>query len=151
MTSRYFSLAIFLLIAVGGGLLIGANNVPGAWYEGLQKPWFNPPNWIFAPVWTVLYVLIGIAGWLVWRRRDRPALTLWFLQMGLNFIWTPVFFGANLLGPALGIALGMLAAAVAFTVRVWTVERRAAWCFVPYVAWVAFASLLNGALWQLNA
>jgi len=151
MTSRYFSLAIFLLIAVGGGLLIGANNVPGAWYEGLQKPWFNPPNWIFAPVWTVLYVLIGIAGWLVWRRRDRPALTLWFLQMGLNFIWTPVFFGANLLGPALGIALGMLAAAVAFTVRGWTVERRAAWCFVPYVAWVAFASLLNGALWQLNA
>ena len=92
--------------ALGGGLLIGANNVPGAWYEGLQKPWFNPPNWIFAPVWTVLYVLIGIAGWLVWRRRDRPALTLWFLQMGLNFIWTPVFFGANLLGPALGIALG---------------------------------------------
>ena len=54
MTSRYFSLVIFLLIAVGGGLLIGANNVPGAWYEGLQKPWFNPPNWIFAPVWTCL-------------------------------------------------------------------------------------------------
>ena len=151
MTSRYVSLCIFLLIAVGGGLLIGANNVPGAWYEGLQKPWFNPPNWIFAPVWTLLYVLIGIAGWLVWRKRDRPALTLWFLQMGLNFVWTPVFFGANLLGPALGIALGTLAAAGAFTVRAWTLERRAAWCFVPYVAWVAFASLLNGALWQLNA
>ena len=150
MKTRYVSLVIFLLIAVGGGLLIGANNVPGEWYDGLQKPWFNPPNWIFAPVWTLLYVLIGIAGWLVWRRQDRPALTLWFLQMGLNFAWTPVFFGANLLGPALAIALAMLAASIAFALRAWTVERRAAWCFAPYIAWVAFASLLNAALWQLN-
>lgn len=150
MNTRYFSLAIFLLISVGGGLLIGANNVPGAWYADLQKPWFNPPNWIFAPVWTVLYVLIGFAGWLVWRKRDRPALTLWFAQMGLNFIWTPVFFGANLLGPALAIALAMLAAAIAFAVRSRQVDARAAWCFAPYIAWVAFATLLNGSLWQLN-
>jgi len=86
------ALLVFLVLVVGAGWAIGVTNLPGAWYAGLAKPAFNPPNWVFAPVWTVLYVLIAIAGWRVWTR-DRAGwpMKLWAAQLALNWAWSPVF------------------------------------------------------------
>lgn len=150
MTDRA-ALAPFILLVVGGGLLIGFFTAPGPWYEALAKPSFNPPNWLFGPVWTVLYVLIAIAGWRIWqRRRDGGAMKLWWLQLVLNFLWSPVFFGLERIGPALVVILALLAAILAFIAASWKLDRPSAWLFVPYAAWVAFASLLNAAIWALN-
>ena len=94
--NRYLTLALFLLFTVGGGLLTGLYNMPGEWYQGLVKPSFNPPPWLFGPVWTILYVLIAFAGWRTWQRRaEGPAMQVWFAQMVLNFAWSPVFFTAH--------------------------------------------------------
>lgn len=147
----WMTLAVFILAVVGGGILIGVNNIPGEWYAGLAKPTFNPPNWIFAPVWTVLYVLIAIAGWRTWRRNARGgAMFLWWTQLALNFLWSPVFFGAQRPGVALAIILTLLVIIVLFIVVSWRRDRLTALLFAPYAAWVAFASLLNTSIYQLN-
>ena len=151
MTGRV-AIVPFILLVVGGGLLIGFLTAPGPWYEALAKPSFNPPNWLFGPVWTVLYVLIAIAGWRLWQR-ERPgaAMKLWWLQLVLNFLWSPVFFGLEQIGLALLIILALLATILAFLAAAWNLDRVSAWLFVPYAAWVAFASLLNASLWLSNA
>ena len=142
---------LFLLLVVGGGLAIGYLTVPGAWYAQLAKPAFTPPGWLFGPVWTTLYVMIAVAGWRVWRRdRGGRPVKLWWAQMALNFLWTPIYFGAHQIGLALAVILLLLAAILAFIVLSWRQDRAAAWLFVPYAAWVAFASLLNGSIWMLN-
>ena len=149
--TRFLTLALFVILVVGGGSLIGINNVPGEWYQSLAKPPFNPPNWIFGPVWTILYVLIAVAGWRVWNsRRTGGAMSLWWLQLGLNFLWSPVFFTLNQIGLALLIIIVLLAAIVAFIRINWHRDRTSAVLFLPYAAWVAFAMLLNGSIWLLN-
>jgi tryptophan-rich sensory protein len=151
MSSRYGSLIAFLVIVIGGGLLIGFATAPGDWYAGLRKPPFNPPAWVFAPVWTILYVMIAIAGWRAWRLNPvGPLSAIWFIQMALNFAWSPVFFGAQLPLVALIIIAAMLVLIVSFVVVAWREDRLAAWLCVPYVAWVAFASLLNASIIALN-
>lgn len=149
--NQRLALLLFVALAVGGGLAIGYLTMPGAWYAQLVKPAFNPPGWVFGPVWTVLYVLIGIAGWRVWRR-DRAGwpMKLWWLQLALNFLWSPVFFAAHRIGLALVVVLLLLAAIVAFMVASWRQDRAAAWLFAPYALWVAFASVLNASIWALN-
>jgi tryptophan-rich sensory protein len=149
--NKFIPLAGFIVLTLGGGTLLGLLSVPGPWYEALAKPAFNPPNWLFGPVWSVLYVLIGIAGWRIWRLARRSlAMSLWWLQLGLNFIWTPVFFVAHQIGLALVVIAAMLAMIVGFVVAAWHRDRAAALLFVPYALWVAFATLLNGAIWWLN-
>ncbi|OPH82917.1 TspO/MBR family protein [Nitrobacter vulgaris] len=149
--NRALRLILFLVLVVGGGLVIGFLTMPGAWYAGLAKPSFNPPNWLFAPVWTVLYILIAIAGWRVWHADACGwPMRLWWGQLALNFIWSPVFFAAHQIGIALVIILLLLAAIFAFIATAWRLDRVAAWLFVPYAAWVAFASLLNASLFALN-
>jgi tryptophan-rich sensory protein len=149
--NRWLSLLGFLVLVIGGGLAIGYLTAPGEWYAGLAKPSFNPPAWLFGPVWTVLYILIAVAGWRVWQRdRSDWPMKLWWAQLALNFLWTPVFFGAHQLGLALVVILLMLAAILAFIATAWRLDRVAAWLFVPYAAWVAFASVLNGSIWMLN-
>lgn len=141
----------FVLVVVGGGLLVGFFTAPGLWYEALTKPSFNPPNWLFGPVWIILYVLIAIAGWRVWQReRTGVPIKLWWLQLLLNFLWSPVFFALHQVGFALVVILALLATVLAFIAATWNLDRFAAWLFVPYAAWVAFASLLNGSIWALN-
>jgi translocator protein len=148
---RFLTLALFVILVVGGGSLIGINNVPGEWYQALAKPPFNPPNWIFGPVWTILYVLIAVAGWRVWtNRRTGGAMTVWWLQLGLNFLWSPVFFTLNQVGLAFLIIIALLAAILAFIRINWRRDPTAAVLFLPYAAWVAFATLLNGSIWLLN-
>lgn len=150
MTSR-LPLLLFLVLVVGGGLLIGAVVTPGEWYAGLAKPAFNPPGWVFGPTWTILYVLVAMAGWRIWRRdRGGAAMKLWWAQLALNFLWTPVFFGMHQIGLALLVVLLLLATIVAFIAVARRTDRAAAWLFAPYAAWVAFATLLNASILTLN-
>ena len=147
----YLTLAFFVVLVLGGGTLIGVTTQPGGWYAGLIKPSFNPPNWVFAPVWTLLYLLIAIAGWRTWQRDSRTAaMTAWFIQLGLNFIWSPVFFGAHRIGLALAIIVALLAAIFSFIATAWSRDPVAPWLFMPYAIWVAFATVLNAAIWHLN-
>lgn len=144
-------LLLFLALVLGGGLIIGTVTTPGAWYEGLNKPVFGPPNWIFAPVWTALYVMIAIAGWRVWEQcRNTPAMKLWWAQLALNFAWSPIFFSAHRIAIALGVIVLLLIMINAFIVVTWRRDKSASLLFAPYDAWVAFASVLNAALWLLN-
>ena len=99
--NRAIPLILFLVLVIGGGLAIGFLTVPGEWYTGLAKPSFNPPNWLFAPVWTILYVLVAIAGWRIWRKdAGGRAMKLWWTQLVLNFLWSPSFFAAHQIGLA---------------------------------------------------
>lgn len=149
--NRYLALVLFLVLVLGGGLVLGFLTAPGEWYAFLSKPWFNPPAWLFGPVWTVLYVLIAVAGWRTFER-DRTGwpMKLWWAQLVLNFLWTPVFFVTHQIGLALVVILLMLAAIVGFIATAGRQDRVAPWLFVPYAAWVAFASALNGSIWVLN-
>lgn len=145
------SLLLFLILVLGGGLLIGYATLPGEWYASLAKPPFNPPNWVFAPAWTLLYVLIAVAGWRTWEReRAGAAMKIWALQLVLNFAWSPTFFGAKQMGPALVVILALLASIALFIATVWNRHRVSGWLFAPYAAWVAFATLLNASLLLLN-
>jgi tryptophan-rich sensory protein len=146
-----FSFILFLVLVVGGGLAIGYLTAPGEWYAQLAKPAFNPPGWIFGPVWTVLYVFIAIAGWRVWQR-DRAgwAMKFWWTQLVLNFLWSPIFFAAHQIGLAHVVILLLLVAILAFITTSGRQDRVAAWLFVPYAVWVAFASALNASISALN-
>lgn len=94
--SKLISLAVFILITLGVGLMIGFVTMPAEWYAALNKPWFTPPNWLFGPAWSILYVMIAVAGWRCWLRDRRGlAMKLWLIQMLLNFSWSPLFFGAQ--------------------------------------------------------
>lgn len=146
---------IVLCLAVGAaGGAITSTSVD-TWYAALEKPSFNPPNRVFGPVWTALYVLMAIAAWRVWRKRDappaRPALGLWALQLALNLCWSIVFFGARMVGGALAEIVVLFIAIVATTALFWRVERVAGALMLPYAAWVAFAMVLNAAIWKLNS
>ncbi|MFL6619239.1 MAG: TspO/MBR family protein [Povalibacter sp.] len=125
---------------------------PGAWYQHLSKPVWTPPNWVFAPVWTALYVGIAVAAWLVWRRTGRMVLALhfWFAQLVLNWMWSCLFFGLHRPDMAMVDIVLLFAAIVGFIITAARRSAGASWLFVPYAAWVGFASSLNFAIWQLN-
>lgn len=149
--SRRGSLLVFLALVVGGGLAIGTATTPGDWYTQLHKPAFNPPGWIFGPVWTLLYVLIAIAGWRIWFADPRGlSMWLWWTQLVLNFLWSPIFFSAHEIGLALVVVLLLLGAILGFVAVTLRHDRVAAGLFVPYAAWVAFAAVLNGAIYASN-
>lgn len=127
---------------------------PGEWYASLRKPSWNPPGWVFGPVWVALYTTMALAAWLVWRRggfaaQGRP-LALFLVQLVLNAAWTPLFFGLHRPGLAFAEILLLWLAIVATLAMFRPVSRTAAWLLVPYVAWVSFASVLNGSVWRLN-
>lgn len=147
---RLVFLAIFLIVVVGVGFAIGLTVRPGEWYQSLEKPFFTPPNWVFGPVWTVVYILIAVAGWRVSLTegfRSKP-FGLWGAQMILNWLWSPVFFGAHLI--ALGLATISALLLIVFLFMAVVVDRIAFWCFALYAAWLAYASALNAAILLLN-
>ena len=127
---------------------------PGAWYATLDKPPWTPPSWLFGPVWTALYMAMGLAAWGVWRagsgRPRRQALAAFGVQLALNALWTPVFFGLHRPGSAL-LVIGLLLVAIAVTIVLFgRIRRWAAALLVPYLAWVAFATALNASIWLRN-
>lgn len=145
------ALVPFLVLVLGGGFGIGALTVPGDWYSGLAKPAFNPPNWLFGPVWTCLYVLIAIAGSRTFRRDRRGvAMKAWWLQLALNFAWPVAFFAAHAIAAALAVVLALLGTIIVFMVASRRLDPLAAWLFAPYAAWVGFAMALNGSILALN-
>jgi len=148
--SRGLWLAAFLVLVVGGGSVIGLLTGPGPWYASLQKPSFNPPSWVFGPVWTVLYVLVAVAGWRAWRTGSAALQGLWWLQLGLNFLWSPVFFALHRIVLALAVIVLLLASIVGFMAMAFRQDRTSFALFAPYVLWVGFASALNGAFYALN-
>ncbi len=144
-------LAVFLVVVFGVGGVIGYSTAPGAWYQGLAKPPFNPPNWLFGPVWGLLYIMIAIAGWRTFLRdRSGTAMKIWYAQMLLNWAWSPVWFALHLLWPAFAIIALIFALIVAFIATTWRSDRASAWLFVPYALWVGFASILNLSIAILN-
>ena len=149
--NRWVVLAIFLVATMGLGAFVGAATPPGQWYADLQKPFFNPPNWLFAPVWTILYAMVAVAGWRAWTRGiNGSAMRLWFAQFALNLTWSPAFFGLQMMGLALIIIIGMVLLTIAFIRTSWQPDRSAALLMVPYLCWISFAGLLNATLWAMN-
>ncbi len=141
----------FLALMLGGGILIGTLTAPGEWYAQLSKPVFNPPNWIFGPVWTGLYVLIAMAGWRQFQAdRGSTAMKLWWAQLGLNFLWSPAFFVLQLPWFAFVIIVALLIVIALFIALVRNSDRISALAFLPYFAWVAFATALNFSIAILN-
>jgi tryptophan-rich sensory protein len=125
------------------------------WYAQLVKPAWNPPAWIFGPVWTVLYAMMAVAAWLVWRhggwKANGRALGLFLLQWLLNALWTPLFFGLHRPGLAFADIAALWVTLAVTVVCFWRVRRVAGVLLLPYLAWVTFAAALNFAVWQLNA
>lgn len=151
------ALAGFVILTLAVGAVAGfatAANV-STWYATLNKPSFNPPNGVFGPVWTLLYVLMAISAWRVWRTPAaegprRVALRFWAAQLALNFAWSFLFFALHAPAVALAEILVLLAVLAVTLVLSWRVDRVAGLLLAPYLAWVAFASLLNFEIWRLN-
>lgn len=149
--SSWIALAVFLVLVIGIGALIGTQSVPGAWYENLVKPPLNPPNWVFGPVWFALYVMIAVAGWRVWIAAPQStAMKFWAAQMLLNWAWSPVWFLAQMPWVAFAILIGMWLTILGFVLTARRHDGIAPWLFVPYIAWVSFAGYLNLSIAILN-
>lgn len=145
---------IVCLLAAFAAAGFGGRFAPGDWYRGLEKPSFNPPGAVFGPVWTVLYLIMAVAAWLVWRGRERAkvrwALCAWGGQLILNGLWSWLFFGRHEIGLALAEIVLLWIAILVTTILFWRVSRTAAVLLLPYLAWVSFATVLNAAFWRLN-
>jgi translocator protein len=146
------SIALTLAVSALGGL--ATTRSVDTWYAGLNKPWFNPPNWVFAPVWTALYILMAIAAWRIYlrppSRSRRDALSLYGVQLTLNLGWSLIFFGLRSPLPAL-VELALLRMAILATVvSFWRLDRPAGLLITPYALWSAFALVLNLEIWRLN-
>jgi translocator protein len=139
---------LVLCLAVGGGAgFLTAQSVV-TWFPTLVKPSFNPPAWVFAPVWTTLYIMMALAAWLVWLRKG--SLVLFYVQLALNFAWSLLFFGLHSPAMALVDIVALWVAILLTLLAFWKVDRRAGWLLVPYLAWVSFAGVLNASIWWLN-
>ncbi|MTH98807.1 TspO/MBR family protein [Roseibium sp. RKSG952] len=131
--------------------LSGAVFKPGPWYQSLKRPSWTPPNWAFPVVWTILYVMIAVSGWLVWSSAGwGAALVLWGVQLILNAAWSWLFFGLRRMDVAFADACAMLLAIIVYIFAAWQISVAAALLFVPYALWVSVAALLNLSVWRLN-
>jgi tryptophan-rich sensory protein len=160
---------------IGSFFTISAIN---SWYRGLEKPFFNPPNWIFGPVWTILYILIGISLFLVWTKNWEPKnaiekieskkinkfskkfytgewkkaniILIFYIQLFLNILWSQVFFGAQLIGGGFFVLLMLWVSIVFMIINFYRVYKATFWLLLPYIVWVSFAGILNFSIWILN-
>ena len=145
---------LFVFVAaVVAAAFTGAFFKPDGWYRALDKPRWNPPDWVFPPAWTLLYLMIAFAGALAWEAeggRWTGATTAWVVQLAFNAAWSWAFFGRHRIALAFAIGFGMLAGIAAFILLAYPASPLAAWLFVPYLAWVAFATTLTGAILKRN-
>jgi tryptophan-rich sensory protein len=155
--NNIFKLVVSIVVSEFAGIVGSVFTTPSipTWYAGIVKPAFNPPAWVFGPVWTTLFVLMGIAAFLIWKkgldRRDvKIALGIFLGQLVLNTLWSIIFFGLRSPGGAL-VEIAFLWLSILVTIIVFAkISRLAAWLLVPYILWVSFASYLNYSIWILN-
>lgn len=154
---KFLKLILSVTIAEGIGLISTPFTIASipTWYATLHKPFFSPPNWIFGPVWTILYLMMGIAAYLVWEKglknkKVKTALTYYFVQLILNFIWSWLFFGLH--SPFLGLLeIILLWFAILLTIlKFYKISKTASYLLIPYLIWVSFATLLNFSIFILN-
>jgi benzodiazapine receptor len=148
---------LVLLVSLGlcfGAGWVGSRFPPGEWYDQLEKPSWNPPNWVFAPVWTALYFSMGLAAWLVWRRsglaKARVALSFYVAQLVVNAMWSWLFFGLHRPGTAFAEIVLLWVLVLSTLLLFWRRVTFAGALFIPYLIWVSFAAALNFSLWRLN-
>jgi benzodiazapine receptor len=155
---KYTRISILIVTCVAAGYLAGIATQSGVntWFPTLEKPFFNPPSWVFAPVWTMLYIMMGIAGGIVWSRIEvqkdavTKALTLFAIQLALNILWSFLFFWLQ--NPFLAFIEIILLWLIIYEtyLKFAKIDKVAGYLFIPYLMWVAFAAVLNGSLWWLN-
>ena len=155
-TQRWIGLVIFIVVCLGAGGLGAFATTPeiGGWYQTIAKPSWNPPAFVFGPVWTTLYIMMAIAAWLIWKPAGFKAagapLALFGGQLMLNIAWSFLFFGLHQPGWAFGEIVLLWLAIAATMASFFRRSQLAGWLLAPYLAWVSFASVLNFALWRLN-
>jgi benzodiazapine receptor len=156
--SKLMKILVLVATCLAVGYFSGVASQSGLqdWFPTLVKPAFNPPNWVFAPVWSTLYMMMGVAGGLVWARMDyekeevRNALFFFAIQLGLNGLWSLLFFGLK--NPLLALIEIILMWLMIYEtyLKFKKIDKIAGWLFIPYLLWVSFAVILNGSLWWLN-
>jgi benzodiazapine receptor len=155
--TRWIGLVLFIVVCLGAAGLGSAATAPeiDGWYRTVIKPTWNPPSWLFAPVWTTLFVMMGISAWLVWKpagfKGAPKPLALFAAQLALNVAWSWIFFGMHQIGWAFFEIVILWLAIAATMVAFFRHSKPAGWLLVPYLGWVSFASVLNFTLWQLNS
>ncbi len=153
---KSLKLVVSITISLTAGIigsLATVNNIP-TWYAELSKPFFNPPNWLFGPVWTILYVLMGVSIYLIWTARykgsKKQAYILFGVQLILNTLWSLIFFGLHSIWGGVVVIFGLLASVIITTRLFWPISKTAAYLLFPYSAWVTFATILNVSVGILN-
>ena len=154
--SLYFKITLCVILCLTLGILSGFSTVDSIanWYQFIDKPYWNPPNWIFGPMWTALYILMGIAIALIWyasHQLKKLAVGLFIVQFVLNLGWSFIFFNLHAIGWAFAEILVMLLFIALTTHRFYKINKVAAWLMLPYLLWVSFATVLNGSIWHLNS
>lgn len=155
--TRWIGLVVFILVCLGAGGLGAIATTPEieGWYKTIEKPSWNPPDYVFGPVWTTLFVMMAIAAWMVWKpegiKAAAMALTLFAVQLVLNVAWSWIFFGMHQSGWAFVEIVILWLAIVGTTVAFFRCSKIAGWVMLPYLAWVSFASVLNFTIWRLNS
>jgi translocator protein len=148
------ALLLWLTASYGAGFIGTQGTLRGMenFYPSLAKPVWTPPAWLFSPVWTVLYALIGVAAWRVWRSENprTAALTFWWIGLVLNTVWPWLFFAIGRLGLAFGESVALWISILATMLLFARIDRKAAWFLLPYLCWVGFATVLNLAIWRMN-
>ncbi|HEY0701533.1 MAG TPA: TspO/MBR family protein [Candidatus Acidoferrales bacterium] len=154
---HYLSLIVCLAVCYAAAWIGSAVTRPAIknWYEHLAKPSWRPPNWAFAPAWTIIFTLMAFSAWLIWLQHETlfiwPALCFFGIQLALNIAWSAIFFGLRRLGLA-AIEIACLWAAILGTlIQFWRIAPLAGWLLIPYLAWVSFAMVLNLAIWRMNS
>ena len=154
--TRWIGLAVFIVACLGAGGLGAIATTPEieGWYKTIAKPSWNPPDWIFGPVWTTLFILMAIAAWFVWKpdgfKNAATPLWLFAVQLILNIAWSWIFFGLHQPGWAFAEIVVLWLAIVATTAAFLRYSKIAGWLLVPYLAWVSFAAVLNFTIWRMN-
>jgi benzodiazapine receptor len=154
---NYLKMFVAVVICLLAGFIGSFFTTPaiGTWYATLAKPSFGPPNWIFAPVWTILFVLMGLALYLVWsrglaERKNKTAFCFFLVHLVFNILWSVVFFGLHNPGLAFLVIVALWLMIAYLILNFYRIKKAAGWLLLPYLLWVSFATLLNFAIWQLN-
>jgi len=156
MIKKTVILILFILLCQLPGIIgsyFTASSIP-VWYAGLNKPWFNPPNFLFGPVWFTLYVMMGISLYIVWNTKSdmskKSAVIIFSVQLVLNALWSVIFFGMKNPGLAFIEIILLWVFILLSIIKFYPVSRKASYILIPYLLWVSYASVLNFSIWRLN-